>query len=651
MNKACGPCDPRNYLAIIGADHTIVAASTRRKIAQQQHYHHLSITSRTISAPAAVPYNISYHNRIMSDTVSRLLSKVHLGGDSSKDAPSDAAGGQGASARKRNQTSVNDGEDCGDYIEDDSLAGGGRAYGHNRTNVRVSEPMRRFLAQEGEIPDEAMAVEKSDALDVILKRPQVIVPDWVNDRSHPVSEYFISTSHNTYLSGRQLVGKSTTMTYTHTLRIGCRCVEIDAWDNEANYDEPAVTHGLTLSSTIPFRDVCQAIGDQVDAEIAEAKAGGTPLPLPVFISLENHCKERGQVAMYRIMQEVFGDKLVTQKIDTEAEPSIKDLEGKITVMVEYYGLELNSDAESISSSESSSDEEERAMKKKKEEVKPSKIVPELATLGVYAQSIKPKDLSWLKGELRDPHNHMINVSEGTVYKLLEKHDAKAMITHNAHHLIRVYPAGLRIDSTNLHPCPFWAVGAQVAALNTQTFDASMQINEAFFAGTAGYALKPASLRRDPPGPMPEGSVRVRLHIAGVSDLPVQSGREDDVKPYVTCTLHHGLSHRTKPEKRKTDVYKQHHHHPHLRRHPEMPPPTQPVWHETLEWTFDKAFFDLAVIRILIKSDDRWKENPVLCVAAMRALFAPKEWSFIRLLDLKGHETQSTMLAKFEIDDA
>jgi len=588
----------------------------------------------------------------MSDTVSRFLSKINLGGESSKDAPPSETGGEGASARKRNQTSVNDGEDCGDFIEDDSLAGGGRAYGHDRTHVSVSKALRRFLSQEGEISEEAVASEHSEALDAILSRPQVIVPDWVLDRSHPVSEYFISSSHNTYLSGRQLVGKSTTMTYTHTLRIGCRCVEIDAWDNDNNLDEPEVTHGLTLSSKIPFRDVCQAIGAQVDAEVAEAKAKGTALPLPVFISLENHCKEQGQAALKNIMESVFGEKLITRKIDEETEPPLKELKGKITVMVEFYHAELSESSEEISSSESSSDEEEREIKRKKKAATPSKIIPDLASLGVYAQSVKPKDLSWLRGELREPQNHMINVSEGTVHKLLEKHDAAAMIKHNAHHLIRVYPAGLRISSSNLHPCPFWGIGAQVAALNTQSFDASMQINEAFFAGTDGYVLKPPALRRDPPGPTPSGNVRVKFHIAGISELLVQPGREDDVRPYVTCTLHHALTHRTKPEKRKTAVYKQHHHHPYLlHRHPEMPPPTEPVWHETLEWEFEKAHFDLAVIRILIKSDDRWKENPVLCVAAMRALFAPREWSFIRLLDLKGHEIKSTLLAKFEIEDA
>lgn len=103
----------------------------------------------------------------MADTVSKLLSKVGLGAESSKDAPSDEQGGQGASARRFNQTGVNDGEDCGDVYEEDSLAGGGRAYGHNRTEVQVSSALRRFLFQEGEIPEDAVASEKVRSLTAI----------------------------------------------------------------------------------------------------------------------------------------------------------------------------------------------------------------------------------------------------------------------------------------------------------------------------------------------------------------------------------------------------------------------------------------------------------------------------------------------------
>lgn len=41
-------------------------------------------------------------------------------------------------------------------------------------------------------------------------------------------------------------------------------------------------------------------------------------------------------------------------------------------------------------------------------------------------------------------------------------------THTERHLMRVYPAGMRIDSSNFNPVPLWACGVQLAALNYQT---------------------------------------------------------------------------------------------------------------------------------------------------------------------------------------
>ncbi|KAI1434836.1 PLC-like phosphodiesterase [Xylaria sp. CBS 124048] len=51
------------------------------------------------------------------------------------------------------------------------------------------------------------------------------------DLTKPLSNYFIDSSHNTYLPGNQLSGKASTETYKRALRQGCRCVEIDVWDN------------------------------------------------------------------------------------------------------------------------------------------------------------------------------------------------------------------------------------------------------------------------------------------------------------------------------------------------------------------------------------------------------------------------------------
>ncbi len=50
------------------------------------------------------------------------------------------------------------------------------------------------------------------------------------DTSFTLSKYFISSSHNTYLTGNQLWSKASTDTYKDVLKRRCRCVEVDVWD-------------------------------------------------------------------------------------------------------------------------------------------------------------------------------------------------------------------------------------------------------------------------------------------------------------------------------------------------------------------------------------------------------------------------------------
>ena len=323
----------------------------------------------------------------------------------------------------------------------------------------------------------------------------------------PIPEYFIKSSHNTYLEKGQVSGSSSHLMYSKAIAEGYRCLEIDSHGKTT----PMNKHG-------PFAATAGKVtmDDTLNAIATEWKSVTRRTPL--WLSIEQHCSHKAQKTMAQQFHHYLADTLVPI-----AKRSLTAKGQLMNRMQALRGGGANA-AEQVAKGYPSGKELAGKILVKHKHGRP--FHDHMVRLSTHAKSVKiPIDkMGDMKTRLGPPA--ICSVSEGRGDKAAKEADLrKNWLSYNREHVSRVYPSPTRTNSSNFDPQPFWNLGVQMAALNIQTPGRARWLEHGLFMQNDGCGMvrKPEIMReiREPAFDPGDPTTFADLDVGGVILLSVQ----------------------------------------------------------------------------------------------------------------------------------
>ncbi|EYU22355.1 hypothetical protein ABFS82_06G138600 [Erythranthe guttata] len=363
-----------------------------------------------------------------------------------------------------------------------------------------------------------------------------------HDMNAPLSHYFIYTGHNSYLTGNQLSSDCSDVPIINALHKGVRVIELDIWPNSTK-DNINVLHGRTLTTPVELLKCLKSIKEHAF----------TASEYPVVITLEDHLTPDLQAKTAEMINQTFGDMLFSPGSECLSEfPSPESLKKRVIISTKppkeylkakdvkiqetdskkgtdsaaepwgkevksFKGFKANLDEDKDDDLDGEGDEDEED---EEEDLKSQQnTAPEYRRLiAIHAGKGKGGMADWLRV---DPDKvRRLSLSEPELEKAVITY-AKDIVRFTQKNLLRVYPKGIRFDSSNYNPLIGWMHGAQMVAFNMQGYGRSLWLMHGMFRanGGCGYVKKPDFLLKgggevfDPRATLPvKTTLRVTVYM-------------------------------------------------------------------------------------------------------------------------------------------